>query len=124
MNKEHIKMSALDYLKEKNRMTKRCSILCNDCPLWFFNNGVKTSCKFIEYDHPEQAIEIVWRYSKEHQPKTRMQDFFEKHPDATRNSDKGVPIVCAAHLGYTRECIREGGAPMCKYCWSQPLKEE
>lgn len=124
MNKEHIKMSALDYLKEKNKMLRNCTIDCADCPLGNANNGMKINCFVLERSYPEKAIEIVWRYSKEHQSKTRMQDFFEKHPDAIRNSYKGVPIVCAAHLGYTRECIREGGAPMCRYCWSQPLKEE
>lgn len=49
-------MDAIKFLKEKNRMTKKCSIDCSDCPLssekpnwfrvWRFAESVFRDCSF------------------------------------------------------------------------------
>ena len=37
-------MDAIKFLKEKNRMTKKCSIHCADCPLCSEKNTTGLAC--------------------------------------------------------------------------------
>lgn len=83
-----------NYLSEKARMVKYdlfyydCGINCQDCPL--NNQDGNWDCGRFEYELPERAVEIVQKWSDEHQIKTYKEDFFEKFPDAIRN-EEGYP---------------------------------
>lgn len=122
-------MTALEYLKEKNRMTKKCSISCADCPLSSENNTTGFACSDFQGVHPEIAVSIVEKWSKEHPRKTILQDFLEKYPKAELIHNK-FPEICPYSLGYAtnekcfldteeRFCSKE-----CEECWNRPLEEE
>lgn len=113
-----IEMSAMEYFKMKSRMTKKCIINCQDCPLSILNNGTDFGCAQLETISPEKAIEIVYNWGKEHPVKTMMQDFFEKFPNAPKNYD-GTPICCPRHCGYEADCPDYED---CFECWSKSIE--
>lgn len=114
-------MKAVEYLKEKARMTDRCNIFCEDCPLAYINNGEMVNCGCLERDFPKKAIGIVQKWAEEHPAKTMLKDFFEKHPSAPIG-DFGVPNTCPHAIGYTKE-NRCFGSGKCYECWNRPLEE-
>lgn len=105
-------MEALKYLKEKERMCEKLGD-CNKCLLQDSQSG---NCIIKEKYHPEEAVEIVEKWSAENPQKTILQDFLEKYPNATLSS-KGVPIYCALHLGYLDKCEE-----ICSDCWNRPIE--
>lgn len=50
-----------------------------------------------------------------------MQDFFEKFPNALKDSF-GNPMVCPQTLGYGDFCC-DDTKNNCTVCWSRPLEE-
>ena len=122
-------MDALKYFQEKARMTKadekgNCTISCVHCPLFSHNyDEVSDSiCGCFELAYPEKAIAIVQKWADEHPPKTIMQDFFEKYPNAPKD-DNGTPILCTKCLGYeSLNCAI--GDDECVKCWNQPMEEK
>ena len=58
-------MTAIEYLKAQNRMTKKCGIDCDKCPLSSRNNEADCACLELEQDYPEKAVEIVEKWAKE-----------------------------------------------------------
>ena len=68
-------MTALEYLKEKYRMTKKCRICCADCPLGGENNTTGFACGDLQRVHPEIAVYIVEKWSKEHSQKNDFTGF-------------------------------------------------
>ena len=115
-----IEMSAMEYLETKNRMTKKCIINCEDCPLSNFNNGTSFGCVQLETISPEKAIEIVYNWDKEHPVKTMMQDFFETFPNAPKSA-KGHPKCCPYDCGYVDKDNCEN-YKNCLECWSSPIE--
>lgn len=117
-------MTALEYLKEKNRMTKACRIVCDKCPLAYVNNGEMVTCGYLERYFPEKTIEIVQKWSEEHPVKTMLQDFLEKYPNAPKDHD-GMPEFCPGSLGYQNDNEHCEGSDnyKCVNCWNRPLEE-
>lgn len=79
-------MDAVEYLKEKARMTcsnngGSCNIDCYDCPLGSKNNG-DMLCTVLEAVQPEKAIAIVKKWAAEHPVKTRQSEFLKMFPNA------------------------------------------
>ena len=116
-----IEISAIEYFKTKSRMTKKCVINCQECPLSNLNNGTNFGCAQLEANNPKKAIEIVYNWNKEHPEKTIMQDFFEKFPNAPRGKN-GVPICCPNHCGYTDENEGCSEHDNCFECWNRPIE--
>lgn len=116
-------MTALEYLKEKARMTDNCKIECKRCPLYAAKHGEYCTCSIFQLACPEKVISIVQQWSKEHPQKTIKDDFFEKFPNAKKLCD-GVPDVCAAKLGYLPECPHPNAEDYCNECWNTVLKEK
>ena len=116
---EKKEMTAVEYFKAKARLTANCKI-CAGCPLNFSKNGREVFCREFEMEYPEEAVAIIQKWAEEHPVKTRMSDFFEKHPNATKRED-GRPLVCAFHIGYE---ARERCEPNenCLVCWNKPLE--
>ena len=117
-------MDAIEYLKQKKRMTKKkptgcCTLHCSECPLFTRNNGMNYECGELETLYPEKAIEIVEQWAQEHPVKTYAQDFFEKFPDAPKGPS-GVPKADRCDI-YGFE------SPTCEYncvvCWNLPMYE-
>ena len=109
-------MNAIDYLKELNRMCNS-NLECPECPLFYVNNGRGLACSNFDKKRPEEAVEIVEKWSKEHPVKTIKDDFLEKYPNA-KLREEGIPESCAKNLGYKTDC-RYG---YCVECWNTPLE--
>lgn len=106
----------VNFFKEKERLTKNCTILCTDCPLDNDNNKEYVNCTKLIGSYTEKAVEILQKWSDENPVKTRRDDFTEKYPNHTTNS-KGMPVICCKYLGYTDKCPSD----ICKECWDMPL---
>lgn len=108
-----------NYLKEKNRMTKNCGINCEDCPISSDNNKPCLHCEEFENTYPDKAIEIVQKWSDEHQLETRLEHFLKMFPNA--RVDNGRPSVCVRYLNENIECSLP--KMHCKACWDKPYIE-
>lgn len=108
-------MDAVKYLKERSRMCKNHTC-CSSCPL----NEEARDCRNTEKINPEEAVEIVEKWSKENPQKTILQDYVEKHPNAPLR-ESGLPkYVCPNLLGYIG--MEQGTCPDCLGCWNRPLE--
>lgn len=105
-----------NYFKEKNRMIKNCEIACEDCPISNNNNKTDLPCEVFERTYPDEAIEIVQKWSDEHQVETRKEHFLKMFPNASMW--KGHPFLCVSHLSKKVSCEND-----CKKCWDKPYTE-
>ena len=110
------------YFRTKRRMTNSCNIECDRCPLCYKHNGFNLACGNFELLHPDFAVKILENWLKEHPEKTMMQDFFEKHPNALKDTDT-TPRCCPYQLGYTNATHCEYIPRDCEKCWSRPMEE-
>lgn len=112
-------MNAVDYLREKSRM---CNALVCNCPMSKRNNGKGLLCGSFEKDYPEQAIEIVEKWAKEHPVKTYTGVLLEKFPNTELN-DYEIPMICIRRIFGSRnfECSSMSD---CADCWNREYKEE
>lgn len=110
-------MDAIKYLKEVDRL---CDSIddCEDCPIHRLRGAL---CHNKQMHSPEEAVEIVEKWSKENPQKTMMSDFFEKHPNA-KSWEDGTPNACPYRLGYEEEAYCENHTRDCKDCWNRPLE--
>ena len=88
-------MDAIKFLKEKKRM---CTLMvgCLNCPISILNNKFGEPCGYFEKKHPEDAVAIVEKWSKEHPIKTRQSEFLKMFPN-TKVSN-GVISICPKHI--------------------------
>lgn len=114
-----------NYFAEKRRMTKGaknvlCKLGCSNCPLCSINNNKGQSCTAFEMLYPEKVIEIVQKWSDEHQQKTFLTEFLKNYPNAKLDDDGAPKGVCPHTLGLTDidDCDDN-----CVECWNQPIEE-
>lgn len=113
-------MDAVKFLKEKNRMTKKCSIHCAECPLGSEKNTTGFACGDLQREYPEIVVNIVEKWAAEHPKETYLTQFLKHYPNALMDDD-GIPEVCANELGIKRDdgCT----ARNCIKCWNTPIEE-
>lgn len=115
-------MDAIKFLKEKNRMTKKCSIRCANCPLCSEKNTTGLRCGDLQVVYPEIAVSIVEKWAKEHPQETRLLQFLKCYPNAMLRED-GVPMqICPWNLGISENAGCSIGN--CVDCWNTPIEEE
>ena len=106
------------YLIEKARMCNSC-YSCDSCSFPTTNTALK-SCGEMEENDVLRAISIVQKWSDEHPPKTRFDDFKEKIPKA--NCDDIYADVLPSLFGYCKNCtscsISLKTPPR---CWDEPV---
>lgn len=107
-----------NYFKEKNRMIKNCEIACEDCPISSDNNKTDLPCEVFERTCPDKAIEIVQKWSDEHQPETRAEHFLKMFPNARTEPNNRTPSICLKSVNENLECNRP-----CTDCWDKPYTE-
>lgn len=108
---------AVNYIKEKARLTKSCTISCGACMLSEQNTGFGGACYEFEMEMPEKAVEILQKWSDENPVKTRLDDFTEKYPNYFREPKDDTPNVCCRYLGYIDKCP----LTKCSKCWDMSL---
>lgn len=101
-------MDAVEFLKEKNRMTKpdsnmECTIGCINCPLSYKNNGSNVWCAYLLKENPEKAVSIVEKWSAEHPKETRQSKFLKMFPNAELD-DNGTISICPLFIEPNMEC--------------------
>lgn len=110
-------MKAVDYLKAKGRI---CNGACDGCVLE--NNDTIFNCIRFETTYPEQAVEIVSKWAKEHPVKTYLSVLLERFPNAKLKSG-GKPHGCPGYFfNINKEC--PGLKAICVDCWNREYKEE
>lgn len=110
-------MDAVKFIKERDRLCDSYKT-CSDCPL---NVDSISHCDF-ETNDPEKLVELVELWSMAHPPKTMLQDFLEKYPNALIDED-GEPFVCPADLGYPKNPHCDCGISYpCMDCWNRPVE--
>ena len=123
-------MDALMYLQEKSRMLKSnkdqaCNIHCDECPLCSGNNGTDMNCTTFEIVHPEWAIAIVEKWSKEHSQKTYLQYFREVFPKMESKSDEFIAYNYCAKLYFADGLMPDDDCRnnRCMECWSDIIEK-
>lgn len=119
-------MDAVEFLKERGRMTKNCGIACCDCPLGKKNNERGLCCPALENQYPEIAIAIVEQWSREHPIKTRQSEFLKLFPDAKLDSN-GISMIAPcnieANLRDSEMCGKMTSCPECrKAYWGEEVE--
>ena len=108
-------MDALEYFKIKKRMTNKCEMDCVDCPLYYANNNKQLGCKRFEMLYPDEAIQIVERWEKEHPIMTNAEkyeqmmknllgDDFEIEICPTKSHD--VPSCACEKMNNCNDCVK------------------
>lgn len=123
---EKREMSAVEYLREKERMNnsgvyfKRIE-KCKQC---LGKSICLEICDGFETKYPEECVEFVQNWAEEHPVKTMLQDFFEKFPNAPKE-ELGDPKLCPSACGYTAKDLCDGSEfHKCFVCWNRPLEVE
>ena len=121
-------MDAVEFLVTRDRMCKSFNGRCNGCEV-NEHMGVDDMCIYYTMQHPEEVVEIVERWGKEHPCKTRQSEFLKLFPDA-RLFD-GVLAIDPCKINRSRfdskECRTysdEFGVLSCDKCREQFWNEE
>lgn len=116
-------MDAVKYLKEKTRMTKKCDIFCADCMLFSDHSGHNIDCYRLEREHPEKAVKIIEKWSKEHPQETYLQYFRKAFPALGRKTDEFIAYNYCVRLYFSGEdtCCQYAGD--CLSCWNRAKEE-
>lgn len=109
-------MDAVMYLKERTRMCGTDE--CSKCPAFARDGGCQLESE--EIMSPNEAVDFVEKWSKEHPRKTYLSDFLEKYPKAPFDSNHYPLELCPYHLGYVIECDCKGD---CYGCWNTPIED-
>ena len=107
-------MDAITFIKERKRLCKMY-IDCFNCPARDNNR-----CRFsiTQGDEEAKQIELLEKWSAEHQPKTRQSMFLEQWPETERDS-YGVLQICpmsvsASYRDNNGEC--KNPEKLCRDC--------
>lgn len=125
-------MDAVKYLKEKNRMCRKCGELpggCFECPIRNDSGGCQAGVFENQEVTEEMLVQIVERWAAEHPKKTRQSEFLKMFPNAMYSSDSSTLMIKPCELDQTelqngRRCDDYSGK--CQSCrkeyWSEEVK--
>ena len=101
-------MDAVKYLKEKQRYYKSDG---NGMPVYIVGG-------FSEFRQPQNAVEFIAKWSKEHPRMTYKEHFLKAFPNALLRGKNAIPSTC-------RENVYGNGCPSipCDNCWNEPFDE-
>lgn len=118
-------MDAVKFLKEKKRMCDSFDNYCTDCTgCEIESKSSGMHCAEYMEKYPEQTVEIVEKWSKEHPQETRLSRFLKYYPNAPLDM-YGIPRACVKDLGIVEyEYWCSDDCTDCPDCWNTPIKEE
>lgn len=97
-------MDAVEMLKEKTRLTKECTINCDDCRLGARHTGYELNCVGLSRMDPEKYIEIIEQWSKDCPKQTYLSKLLEVFPD-TKLDRKEHPRIYARAIWGLKICL-------------------
>ena len=117
-------MDAVNFLVTRDRMCKSFNGCCTGCEV-NERMGAGEACIHYMARHPQEVIEIVERWGKEHPRKTRQSEFLKMLPRAGRGED-GLIVFCPEDFDSKFECPlkRGGGHDQCGDCRREYWLEE
>lgn len=92
-------MEIKDFLVAAQKMCNAHDILCKGCELGEKRHKENLSCNEFQRKYPEEYIEIVKKWAKEHPVKTKKQKFLELfNADTPRKWHKDCEKTCNANV--------------------------
>ena len=116
-------MDAVEFVKTLSRM---CDAECIKCEFWKRRSRWE-SCNAWQKNHPEEAVEIVEKWAKEHPAKTRQSEFLKMFPDAPIYPDTGLVRVspCQVDRALCGNCPTGTNCIKCrKKFWLAEVEDE
>lgn len=119
-------MDAVEYFKEKYRLTKNCTINCSECRVGSYYNIYKQNCREFEMEYPEKAFAIIKKWSKDCPKETVLMEFMNHYPNAILDDDNLPENVCPYKLNkkYNKCSSQQHVRMTCEECWNQPVIKE
>lgn len=121
-------MDAVEFIVTRNRMCKSFNGCCTGCEVKK-RMGAGNVCFHYIAQHPQEVVEIVERWGKEHPRKTRQSEFLKMFPRASMTAD-GIIAFCPDSMDSEFECprkTRDNIDPICGECrreyWLEEVEE-
>lgn len=121
-------MDAVEFIVTRDRMCKSFNGCCNGCEVKK-RMGAGNVCFHYIAQHPQEVVEIVERWGKEHPRKTRQSEFLKMFPRASMTAD-GIIAFCPDSMDSEFECprkTRDNIDPICGECrrkyWLEEVEE-
>lgn len=109
----------LNFKREHERMCLSNTVSCTFCPF----DKIAGNCSPVDLmleDITKEMVEVLQKWSDEHQSKTLLEDFLEKYPNAPlRRND--VPKLCPSSIWDRADDECEHVS--CRECWNRTLDE-
>ena len=118
-------MDAVNFIVTRDRMRKSFNGRCNGCEVNELM-GVDDMCIYYMAQHPQEVVEIVERWTKEHPRKTRQSEFLKLFPRASMTADS-VIAFCPKSMDSAFVCPikeRDHYDPECGECRKKYWLEE
>lgn len=118
-------MDAVEFLVTRDKMCRSFNGRCNGCEV---NEHMSVDDECIHYmaKHPQEAVEIVERWAKDHPRKTRQSEFLKMFPRVDMTAD-GIIAFCPDSMDSEFECprkTRDNIDPVCGECRREYWLEE
>ena len=120
-----MKMDAVNFIVTRDRMCRSFNGRCNECEVKK-RMGAGDTCIYYMAQHPQEAIEIVERWGKEHPRKTRQNELLKLFPRVSMTADD-VIAFCPDSMDSEFECprkTRDNIDPICGECRREYWLEE
>lgn len=120
-------MDAVEFLVTRDRMCESFNC-CTGCEVKK-RMGAGDMCIYYMAQHPQEVVEIVERWGKEHPRKTRQSELLKMFPRASMTAD-GIIAFCPDSMDSEFECprkTRDNIDPICGECrreyWLEEVEE-
>lgn len=98
-------MDAVKFIVTRDRMCRSFNGRCNECEVKK-RMGAGDMCIYYMARHPQEVVEIVERWGKEHPRKTRQSEFLKMFP-RTGLGDDGLVGFCPEDMDSEFACPRK-----------------
>ena len=110
-------MDAVEFIVTRDRMCKSFNGCCIGCEVKK-RMGAGDMCIYYMAQHPQEVVEIVERWAKDHPRKTRQSELMKMFPRASMTAD-GIIAFCPDSMDSEFECprkTRDNIDPICGEC--------
>ena len=118
-------MDAVEFIVTRDRMCKSFNGRCNGCEV-NERMGVDDMCIYYMAKHPQEVVDIVERWAKDHPRRTRQSELLKLFPRVSMTAD-GIIAFCPDSMDSEFECphkTRDNIDPVCGECRREYWLEE